>query len=507
MPAIVLATLNARHAHASLGLRCLLANLGPLAAEATLMEFTIARPAAEIVEAILLAKPRIVGLGVYIWNVVQTTEVVALLKTVAPEVTVVLGGPEVSHETDAQPIVQLADHVITGWGEVSFRVLCEGLLSGQAPAQRIIPGVQPPLNDLRLPYALYTEADIAHRFLYVEASRGCPYKCEFCLSALDRTAWAFPQEDFLAALDDLHRRGARHFRFVDRTFNLNVKTSLRILEFFLARLDERLFLHFEVIPDHLPEALKAALARFPPGSLQLEIGVQTFDPAVQALISRRQDNARTEENLRWLRAHTHAHLHVDLIAGLPGEDLAGFGAGFDRLVRLKPHEIQVGLLKRLRGAPIVRHTETFGLRFNPHPPYEILATDRISFTDMRRLARFARYWDLLGNSGRLPRTLPLLLGEAPFARFLALSDWLWQTTQQTHGFALERLFGLVQEGLTRVLGVAPDAVRDALAQDYAAAGAGALPAFLRASAVTKPAGPDARRARQLRHRVAGSTRS
>ncbi|MEO1766168.1 B12-binding domain-containing radical SAM protein [Thiobacter aerophilum] len=504
MATIVLATLNARHTHASLGLRYLLANLGPLAEQATLMEFTIARPVAEVVEAILAARPRIVGLGVYIWNVEQTSKLVAMLKRVAPEVTVVLGGPEVSHETETQPIVDEADYVITGWGEVSFRVLCEGVLSGQPPAQKIIPGEQPALRELSLPYALYTEEDIAHRFLYVEASRGCPYKCEFCLSALDKTAWAFPQDAFLAALDALYQRGARHFRFVDRTFNLNVKSSLGILEFFLARLDAQLFLHFEVIPDHLPDALKAALVRFPPGSLQLEIGVQTFDPTVQALISRRQDNARTEENLRWLKAHTHAHLHVDLIAGLPGEDLSGFGAGFDRLVALAPHEIQVELLKRLRGAPIARHTERFGLRFNPHPPYEILATDRIGFTDMRRLARFARYWDLLGNSGRFRHTLPLMLGEAPFARFLNFSDWLWRTAGQTHGFALERLFALVAEGLTQVLHIAPEAVRAALAADYATVGAGALPGFLRGPATKKPASPDARRARQARHRAASS---
>ncbi len=183
-------------------------------------------------------------------------------------------------------------------------------------------------------------------------------------------------------------------------------------------------MHFELIPDHLPDALKELIVRFPPGSLQFEIGIQTWNPQVQAAISRRQDNADAEANLRWLRAHSHAHLHVDLIAGLPGEDLASFGAGFDRLWALQPHEIQLGILKRLRGAPIARHTAAHGLAFDADPPYAVRSTAVLDAADVERLARCARYWDLIANSGRFARTLPRLLGDAPFARFLRLADWL-----------------------------------------------------------------------------------
>jgi hypothetical protein len=286
---------------------------------------------------------------------------------------------------------------------------------------------------------------------------------------------------------------------VDRTFNLNVKTGVRILEFFLVRLDERLFLHFEVIPDHLPEALKAVIAQFPAGSLQFEVGVQTFNPEVQALISRRQDNVQTEANLHWLRQHTHAHIHADLIVGLPGEDMASFGQGFDRLYALDPHEIQVGILKRLRGAPIARHTKAFGMRYNPMPPYDILANDLIDFADVRRLSRFARYWDVLANSGRFPNTLPLLVGNAPFERFLQYSDWLYDKTGVTGDLALERLFPLVHEGLTTVLGVDEGTTLVALAKDFSRTGNMGVPRFLRAYASC--AGSGTRRAdwRQIRH--------
>lgn len=507
MPDIVLATLNARYAHASLGLRYLRANLGALRERSAIHEFVIGQKTEEIVEKLLAHAPRIVGFGVYIWNVEETTRVVAQLRTLAPELTIVLGGPEVSFETDEQRICALADYVITGWGDVSFAALADSVLRGEAPPGRIIPGVQAPLPALTLPYAEYTDEDVRQRHLYVEASRGCPFKCEFCLSALDKTAWPFPLDAFLVELDGLWQRGARQFKFVDRTFNLKIDTSLAILDFFLARLEaapeDPPFLHFELVPDHLPERLREVIVRFPPGTLQFEIGIQTFDSAVQARVSRRQKNDVAEANLRWLREHTTAHLHVDLIAGLPGEDIATFAAGFDRLVALAPHEIQFGILKRLRGAPIIRHTSGHALRFNPDPPYNILATDVIDFAGMQRLSRFSRYWDIIANSGRYPRTLPRLLGEAPFERFLAFSDWLYATTGQTHALAHERLVHLLFDYFRGPLGDDPDACGAVLAADYHAAGGRSRLRFERSDAtlpLPRPAkGEGATPKRQARH--------
>jgi radical SAM superfamily enzyme YgiQ (UPF0313 family) len=479
MSAIVLATLNARYIHASLGLRYLAANMGELEQDTGIMEFTLQNRSEEVVEALLAAKPRIIGFGVYIWNVTEITRVVALLKCVAPQITVVLGGPEVSYESNEQEIVRLADHVITGWGDISFAQLCRELLQQRPQAQKIIAGIQPKLAEIKLPYALYSDHDIAQRMLYVEASRGCPFKCEFCISSLDKTAWAFDLDRFLDEMDKLYQRGARQFKFVDRTFNLNIKSSARILEFFLERLDDKLFVHFEVIPDHLPEQLKALIVKFPAGSLQFEVGIQTLNPEVQALISRKQDTAKSEENLRWLTQESHAHVHVDLIIGLPGEDVASIAHGFDRMVALKQQEIQVGVLKRLRGTPIIRHTEAYAMRYTPYPPYTILATDRIDFATMQRLVRFARYWDLVGNSKRFPKALELLLGESPFARFLTFSDWLYSTTQQTHQIPLHRLFDLLFTGLTTALAVPIELARPALEHDFKQSGCKEMPPFMK----------------------------
>lgn len=496
---IILSTLNARYTHASLGLRYLLANMEELRDRTRLQEFVIGAKTADVVEKLLAHRPRIIGFGVYIWNVEETTKVVAMLKRVAPEVTIILGGPEVSHETNEQRIVQLADYLITGWGDVTFPQLCRQVLNGPKPLMKIHAGAQPPLAELALPYSLYTDEDIAHRTLYVEASRGCPFKCEFCLSALDKTAWPFDLDVFLGELESLHARGARLFKFVDRTFNLNIKSSLKIMQFFLDKLaahpDDPVFAHFEVVPDHLPDALKEAIAQFPPGCLQFEIGIQSFNPDVQSLVSRKQNNEKAADNIRWLCEHSHAHLHVDLIAGLPGEDIDSFARGFDQLVALGPHEIQFGILKRLRGTPIIRHTEPYGMVFDPYPPYTILATDRIDFTDMQRLVRFARYWDLVANSGRFAHTLPLILGDAPFANFMALSDWLYANTDATHRIALEKLAALVKQWLSG-RGTDAEAVASAMANDYA--GQVNKPAAKTKSPPTGQAAPQ----RQARHLAA-----
>jgi radical SAM superfamily enzyme YgiQ (UPF0313 family) len=523
-PRIVLATLNARFIHASLGLRCLLANMDRhgrpgLRAQTLLCEFTLAQKPVHIAEQLLALQPQVIGLGVYIWNAVPTLQLVRLLKALAPSIKIVLGGPEVSHEVEQQEICRLADHVVTGWGDVSFPRLCRDLLDGPQPLMKVIAGEQPPLAELNLPYDEYSASDLSERLLYVEASRGCPYRCEFCLSALDKTAWPFELDAMLAQLKSLYERGARQFKFVDRTFNLRIEQASAILRFFLDRMGgpdgsvpERsdVFVHFELVPDKLPDALKALIAQFPEGSLQFEVGIQSFNPQVQQRISRKQDNRLTEDNLRWLLAHSRAHVHADLIFGLPGETLESFADGFDRLYAIGPHEIQLGILKRLRGAPIARHTEAAGMVYDSEPPYAILRNDCLDFATVQRVVRLARYWDLLANSGRFSQSLRLLLaGPSAFAAFLQWSDWLWQRSGKTHEFAHEALVDLLYEHLVQARALPAEPVMRALLADYLASGARGKPRCLAESLAAREAGRGrslsagavqaSRAARQARH--------
>ena len=248
MSRIVLTTLNARYWHSAFGLRYLLANMGPLRNDTTMLEFGIGENTVDILAAVLEYDPQIVGIGIYIWNIEPATRLVADLKRVRPDITVILGGPEVSYETEDQRIVELADFVITGEADLAFRSLCESLvesrttedkLQAETPSlpvssnsdeavSKIIAAPLPQFDQLALPYDLYTDEDIAHRVIYVEASRGCPFSCEFCLSALDIPVRQADLDAFLSAMQKLLDRGARQFKFVDRTFNLNVRVGRAI---------------------------------------------------------------------------------------------------------------------------------------------------------------------------------------------------------------------------------------------------------------------------------------
>lgn len=472
MPDIVLATLNARFAHCAFGLRYLLANLGPLRDRAALMEFDIKHDPQRVADALLAANPRIVGLGVYIWNVTALTRIAAHLKDKRPDVTLVVGGPEVSFEVERQEICRLADYVVTGEADTAFAALCEGVLRGEPPAGKVIAAEPADLERVALPYDLYDERDIAHRLIYVETSRGCPFRCEYCISSQDVPLRYFAPDRVFAAFDRLLSRGVRSFKFVDRTFNLNMERCLAIMEFFLQRNPPGMFLHFEMVPDRFPPELRDAIRRFPPGSLNLEIGVQTFNQEVAARIQRRQDMRQVEDNLGFLRRETSALLHVDLIAGLPGESLESFRDGFDRLCRLQPHRIQVGILKRLRGAPIARHDEEWEMVYDPDPPYGILRNRLMDAATVQRVRRFARFWEIIANRGLFPGTLPMILGckDSPFDAFMALSDWMHARFGRDYAISLLDRAESVFTYLTTEAGLDPRRVADSMWADYHAEG-------------------------------------
>jgi len=508
MPDVILTTLNAKYIHAAFGLRYLMANLGPLQKQASIVEFDINQRPIDIAEALLTRNPKIIGFGIYIWNVAPTTEVIAAIKKVRPDIIVILGGPEVSYETDSQAICALADFVVTGEADLKFGEVCAQLLAGHRPGVKILEAELPDFSRLELPYDLYNEEDVAHRIIYVEASRGCPFTCEFCLSSLDIPVRQVQLPALLRNLQRLLDRGVKQFKFVDRTFNLNVNTSKTILEFFLERYQPGHFFHFEMVPDRLPEALREIIARFPAGSLQFEVGIQTFNLETGALIKRRQNYERLEENFRFLRGSTGVHIHADLIVGLPGETLLSFAAGFDRLIALGPQEIQVGILKRLRGTPIVRHDVDWGMVYNSYPPYEILQNKLLDFATMQKLRRFARYWDLLGNSGNFVKTMPLLWndGGSPFDAFMRWSEWLHSRIGRTDSIALLRLMELLFEFLVIQLSLDQKQTAVTLWSDYQRGGRRDKPGFLK-DHLPRESLTNARRApselpkRQARHLV------
>jgi radical SAM superfamily enzyme YgiQ (UPF0313 family) len=404
---------------------------------------------------------------------------------------VVLGGPEVSALPETGPLFRRAHWVIRGEGELAFRELCAALLGGGGPPDlervpsargirgKFIEARAPELGAIDPGYRLYGPGELRRKLLYVESSRGCPFSCEFCQGRgypPESGPRNFPLEPFLANLGELLRRGARSFKFLDRNFNLDPGRARRIMEFFLEWLEapgdvtretpeedaprtglggERpprgrpLSAHFEMIPSRFPGELRETLRRFPPGTLRLELGLQTFRAETAALVRRPSDPPGELELIRFLREETEAILHADLIAGLPGEGLDSFGEGFDRLwlalttakSRGQPFEIQPGILKLLPGAPLARHSEEWGMVYSPEPPYEVLESSALDAGTLGRLKNFARFWELIVNRGSFPGLVPALFppGRPVFRPFLALSDLLLARFGRNWGIAREDL--------------------------------------------------------------------
>jgi hypothetical protein len=480
-PLILLVTINAKWIHPSLALRLLKANLGGLEGDCEILEFALRQPPAEKSGAIQSRRPAILGLSLSIWNHAATMELLETLDAgwragetappLPPRPVVVLGGPEASCLPEDAAIFRHADYVIRGEGETAFRELCEALLGGAEAAgsrssgrsygrssgprgTRFISGVPADLARIRPAYPYYSGEDLARKLVYVESSRGCPFRCGFCQSATGAVR-EFPLAPFLAGMEVLIKRGARNFKFLDRSFNANPERALEIMDFFLRRIgaepetggredrgDGPLRVHFEMFPGLFPPGLREKLRRFPPGSLRLEIGIQTLNPRVSTLINRPGSAETALEILRFLRRETGATIHADLIAALPGEGVDSFAEGFDRLwlalsepaapgtagsaapVQSAQVEIQLGILKLLPGTPLARRGAAWGIQSAPAPPYEALSTAALPRADLDRIKNFARFWELLVNRRPFPELPIAPPGKPVFGRFMDLSGRL-----------------------------------------------------------------------------------
>lgn len=443
---IILATLNARYSHTSFGLRYLRANLGEFRADSRIIEYTIKSDIDKTAQELVALNPRVIGIGVYIWNTHETFALIQKIRQLNPEILIVVGGPEVSFEIEDQEICKIVNYVFKGEADLLFYNFIKNyFINNELPKEKIIGPSLPEINKISWPYGEYTDEDVKNRKIYVEMSRGCPYKCEYCLSSLDVSVRNFNVDSFLNEMQILLDRGVRQFKFVDRTFNLSPIISQKILNFFWEKIELGLFLHFEMVPDRLPDDLKTLIKKFPKGSLQFEIGIQTWNPEVAKNVSRRQNYQKIIENLNFLKNETGVHTHADLIVGLPGETFESFAHGFDQLAMLEPDEVQVGILKRLKGAPLSRHEENFKMIYDLRSPFEIIQNKDLSSIQMQELSRFADFWDMIANSGRFINLMQALreqVNEAHLSMFLIIFNWskfLYEKFGRTHSIHLQDL--------------------------------------------------------------------
>jgi len=404
---IGIVTLNAKFIHASLSLRYLRnaareAGFG----DVWIGEFVIDQPLWKIAAEIQRRQPDVVGVSVYIWNRQQSLQLIELLKKQNPELTVAVGGPEVSFESSFSPEFT----VISGEGENKWVEFLQYRRRGETPAADVLRRWRTygtDLPPLRPPYLEEDGANLGNRIVYLETSRGCPYLCSFCLSARDETVRYFDDDQMRGQVERLMKIKPRTIKFIDRTFNLRPKRMQALMQW-LAQFRGTSF-HFEVVGDILTADVLDFLKTVPQGMFQFEIGVQTVDGGVQSVIRRKQDNRRVFAAVKNLVRENRVHVHCDLIFGLPDESFAGILESFSTLVKLKPHELQLGFLKFLPGAPIRDLIETHEYRFQSFPPYEVVSHKALPAGRVIYLKKFAEVFDRFYNSKRFRFSLDRLL--------------------------------------------------------------------------------------------------
>ena len=463
---ILLVSLNSRYSHTNLALRYIKANLKELEKHSKILEFSINQDLNLVVEEILKYNPKIVGFSIYIWSAKESKYVIDLIKSINKKIIIIAGGPEVAH-TPHRVDFKNVDYFICGEGEVAFYELCKDLLDKKTIKDRFIYPQILDLKKIKFPYDNFSQDDIKNKIIYVESSRGCPYKCEFCLSSIDKKVRYFDIDLFINELEKLWNRGVRNFKFIDRTFNLNIKVAIELIDYFLQKQQIDDFrLHFEVIPDNFPNKLKQKLTLFKKNILQLEIGIQSLNPKVLKNINRSMDLEKVKQNLYFLDNYTNAHLHVDLIIGLPGESVESFKNNLNQLKKLTKAEIQVGILKKLSGTTINRHDKEYDMVYSPYPPYEIMQNSLIDYFTMQKLKRFARFWDIFYNSGQFFYTIEYLFNDGRvFENFFEFSKFIFNKTNQTHKISLNRQSELLFEFLTEVKNFNKTEIADSFIKD------------------------------------------
>jgi len=463
---IVLATINARFSHTSFGLRYLLANLHEYEKNAEMIEYSGAHDVEEIAEELILKKPNVISFGCYIWNIERIIEICKIIRAVRPEIKIILGGPEASYENEE--FRPHCDYIICGEGEEAFYELVKQLDNGETHKEKIICKL-PDITKIKMPYYLYSDEDIKNRLIYVEATRGCPFCCEFCLSSLSKKVREFDLDLFLSEMKTLIDRGVTQFKFVDRTFNIKIKKIIRITDFFLENWKEGMVLHFEIFPDKLTDEMLEILKKFPKGGLHLEAGVQSFyEPSLKAL-SRRQDEERTLSNLKRIREETGADIHADLVAGIPYSTYDTFEIDFNKMIRDNPQELQIGILKRLRGAPIDRHSKECEMQYSTTPPYEIMQNKHIDYLEMQKIKRFARYFEMYYNNENFDKIIPFIWKINPNSRydsFMQFVDYIWDNYAQTHKISYIRQVKIMFEFLCEKLPSEIKNIAQAMLDDF-----------------------------------------
>jgi radical SAM superfamily enzyme YgiQ (UPF0313 family) len=479
---VLLATLNSKFIHSSLALRYLREYCSDKPVDIALREFTINDSMHTVMGEVFREKPDVVAFSCYIWNITGTFTLARRIKQVMRDIVIILGGPEVSFDDlnlmEQHPFV---DFIVRGEGEQTFREWLEYMAEGKKGPEGI-PGLtfrakgrivqnaaRGLLRDLScIPFPYQRDSGLENKIVYYEASRGCPYRCCYCLSSTAPGVRYFPVQRVKEDLDRLISIGVRQVKFVDRTFNCNPAFSREIISHLIQKGGDTNF-HFEISADLLDEGFIELLASAPPGLFQFEVGVQTTNPEVLREIRRSTRQEVLFQNVRKVSEGKNIHQHLDLIAGLPLEDMASFERSFNDVFSLEPDMLQLGFLKLLKGSGIRDRAKEYGYVFTNEPPYEVLSNNWMDYGDIRRLKLMEEVLEYFYNSHGFDNTLKFLLHYTcigPFEFFKRLSEYWEERGLHLEKHSRKDLYTLLYEYCVRCIGAPAAVVNEVMKLDF-----------------------------------------
>ncbi|HOQ17526.1 MAG TPA: B12-binding domain-containing radical SAM protein [Defluviitaleaceae bacterium] len=443
---IVLSALNAKYIHTSLALRSLKSFCTEYKSNITIAEYTINHEENYIMNELYKLKPDILGFACYIWNIEQTLDLVINIKKILPDTLIILGGPEVSY--DGEKLLKEykeIDIIVYGEGEATFYDLLHSFIDGDRSLERI-DGIiyssngkivknkeRTPLNLDAIPFVYEDFKDMENQILYYESSRGCPYQCQYCLSSIDKKVRFLSLERVYSDLQRFLDGRVKQVKFVDRTFNCNKNHARAIWNYLIEHDNGTTNFHFEISADLLDDEIIAFLSKARPGLFQFEIGVQTTNREVLKIINRKMDFERLKTVVKNIKKGQNIHQHLDLIAGLPGENYASFRNSFNDVYNLFPEQLQLGFLKVLKGSGMRENEEKYGLVYKSKAPYEILFTKELNYEEMLKLKMIEEMVEKYYNSGRFYYSIRYITSffDTPFDFYEALAIF-WERKGYHH---------------------------------------------------------------------------
>lgn len=432
----LLVAVNAKYIHSNPAVYSLKRFAGEYTDAVEIAEYTINNRMEDILEDIYRRKPDVIGFSCYIWNIGMVEKLMGELHKLLPKLPVFLGGPEVTY--DADKLLRKYPYltgIFIGEGEATFAQVVKYYVKKNPESLEDIPGLmlrsgmtpeRKPLNLTDVPFLYDDMAPFTNRIIYYETQRGCPFRCSYCLSSIDKTVRFRDIEVVKKELAFFLEKKVKQVKFVDRIFNCNHDHAMAVWQYLYDHDNGVTNFHFEIAGDILREDEIALVAKMRPGLVQFEIGVQSTNTDTLREIRRVMDIEKLKQVVAALKAAHNVHIHLDLIAGLPYEDYDSFARSFDDVYAMEPEQLQLGFLKVLKGSYMAEMAESYGLVYTDYAPYEVLYTNWLSFTEICRLKRIEEMVEIYYNSGQFAHSLPVMiadLGQGAFAFYEALADF------------------------------------------------------------------------------------